>query len=191
MKRLLMAIVCAALLAACERSPSPQVTDIAGVMPPLEFQMVRASDGAGVTARDYRGKVVVLYFGYTQCPDVCPATLSNLAEMLHRLGARASDVRVLFVSVDPARDTLPVLKAYAAAFAPQVEGLRGSADQIARLARRYRVAYGVTPASPGHPYAVMHSDSVFFFDAVGRARFVATSTDDIAGLARDLRMLLP
>jgi protein SCO1 len=164
------------LIAACSPGRGP-VTDITGAMPRLEFAMTRANDGKDVTADDFRGHVVILYFGYTNCPDACPTTLSDLATVLQRLGPKARDVRVLFVTVDPSRDTLPALKAYANAFAPQIDGLRGSNDAIARLARRYRVTYEVTP---GPPYQVMHSDSVFFFDREGHARYVATSVADAA-----------
>jgi protein SCO1/2 len=175
-----------ALLAACAPARGP-VTDIRGAMPDLAFAMMRANDGKAVDASDYRGHVVVLYFGYTNCPDACPTTLSDLATVLHRLGSQANDVRVLFVTVDPNRDTLPVLKAYVNAFAPQIDGLRGSDDAIARLARRYRITYSV---SPGPPYQVMHSDSVFFFDREGRARYVATSVANAALIEADVRVLL-
>lgn len=170
--------------------PRGSVTDITGVMPALEFAMTRANDGKPVRASDYRGKIVVLYFGYTHCPDECPTTLANLASVLTRLGAKAADVRVLFVSVDPDRDTLPVLKSYVQVFAPEIDGLRGSADATAILARRYRVTYQVTPASAEHPYDVMHSDSIFFFDAGGRARLVATSVSHTDAIAADIENLM-
>ncbi|MGC9954733.1 MAG: SCO family protein [Rhizomicrobium sp.] len=179
-----------AALAGCGREKPWHATDIAGAMPRLEFVMTRANDGAPVTAADYRGRVTILYFGYTNCPDICPTTLANLADMLGRLGRDTDKVRVLFVTVDPNRDTLPVLKKYVAAFAPQIDGLSASANALAELARRYRIAYSVTPASLGHPYAVMHSSAVFFFDATGRARLVTLSTDDTAGLAEDVKRLL-
>lgn len=177
------------VLAACAPPRGP-VTDIRDAMPPLEFAMTRANDGKAVEARDYRGRAVILYFGYTNCPDACPTTLSDLTTVLERLGPRAHDVRVLFVTVDPNRDTPAALKAYVNAFAPQIDGLRGSADAIARLARRYRVTYQVTPGSPGHPYEVMHSDSVFFFDGQGQARYVATSVADAAAIAAHVKSLL-
>jgi protein SCO1/2 len=179
------------LLAAC--GPSGTVwhaTDITGAMPALEFTLTRASDGRPVRGTDYRGKVVVLYFGYTHCPDICPATLANLAEAIQKLGPRANDVRVLFVTVDPMRDQAPALAAYARAFAPQVEGLRGTDDQLIDVTRRYRVVYSVTPETQGHPYEVMHSAAAFFFDRSGRARLVTTKTDDVAGLTSDLKQLL-
>ena len=179
------------LLASCGRSTeSWHATDITGSLPELSFSLTRASDGAAVHARDYRGKVVVLYFGYTHCPDICPATLANLADAIKKLGGRADEVRVLFVTVDPARDTAPLLAGYVRAFAPQIDGLRGSDDQLTDIARRYRVVYSVSPDSPGHPHEIMHSTAAFFFNRNGRTRLVATKTGDVAGLAQDLKRLL-
>src|SRR5690348_8226752 len=156
----LAALVLVLALAACSRGEVRNgVSNISGVMPDLAFTMARANDGATVTADSYRGKAVLLYFGYTHCPDACPTTLANLAKVLHDLGSRAKDVRVLFVSVDPQRDTLPILKAYTNSFAPQIDGLRGTDDQIAALARRYRVLYRVEPANENKDTEVMHSDS--------------------------------
>ncbi|HTQ12360.1 MAG TPA: SCO family protein [Rhizomicrobium sp.] len=187
MKRAL--ILLCLLLAACGRGEiRPGVTDIAGAMPDLAFAMTRANDGAGVTAADYRGKAVALYFGYANCPDVCPATLSNLTLALQALGPRARDVRVLFVTVDPKRDTLAALKAYVNAFAPGIDGLRGTPDEIDKLTRRYRVLYSVKPAPAGEE--VMHSAAVFLFDRDGRAREVLLTTDDTKALAGDIGKLL-
>jgi protein SCO1/2 len=179
------------LLAACGDSTAPwHATNITGSMPALEFALTRASDGALVHAGDYRGRVVLLYFGYTHCPDVCPATLVNLSDAIAKLGAQADQVRVLFVTVDPNRDAAPALAAYVRAFAPQIDGLRGTDDQLADVARRYRVIYSVTPDTAGHAYEVMHSAAVFFFDRKGRARLVTTKTDDTAGNTSDLKRLL-
>jgi protein SCO1 len=172
------------LLAGCGKSPT-HMTNISGAMPRLDFHLARASDGLPVMAETYRGKLVVLYFGYTNCPDICPTTLANLTDMLGRV--RNPDVQVLFVTVDPTRDTLAVLKDYAKAFSPQVEGLRGTDNQLATLARAYRVAYTVTP---GPPYTVMHSNAVFFFDRNGRARLVTTDTTNTAAMAEDVTRLL-
>jgi protein SCO1/2 len=111
--------------------------------------------------------------------------LANLADMLAKVNS--PDVRVLFITVDPQRDTLPVLKQYAAAFSPQVDGLTGSDNALADLARRYRVAYSV---KQGPPYEVMHSNAVFFIDRNGATRLVTTSTDDTAAMADDVKRLL-
>jgi protein SCO1/2 len=183
--RLIVALSFVFTLAACGRAEMrPGVTNIAGVMPDLHFAMVRANDGAAITESNYRGKIVILYFGYTHCPDVCPATLSNLADVLKDLGPHAGDVRVLFVSVDPARDTLPELKSYVTAFAPQIDGLRGAPNAIAQLARRFRVLYSVTQTPQGEE--VMHSGSVFVFDRDGHAREVMTQTADTKAVATDV-----
>lgn len=190
MRRLaILAVVLA--LAACGRGePQSGASDISGVMPDLSFNMTRANDGATVTADSYRGKAVLLYFGYTHCPDECPTTLADLATALRDLGPQAKNVRVLFVSVDPARDTPPILKAYVSTFAPEIDGLRGTDDEIAALARRYRVLYRVTPASEGKDVDVTHASSTFFFDPSGHARLVATNTDDTKAIAKDVRSLL-
>lgn len=187
----LASILLLVLLAGCGPSGAGwHQTDITGAMPRLDFEMTRAADGRDVTASDYRGRVVLLYFGYTHCPDVCPATLANLSDVLLKLGSKARGVRVLFVTVDPERDTLPVLAQYVKAFAPEIDGLRGNANALVSLARRYRIAYHVTPASQGRPYTVMHSGAVFTFDRNGRARLVTTNTDDTQAIAVDLSRLL-
>ncbi|MDB5735078.1 MAG: electron transporter [Alphaproteobacteria bacterium] len=179
---LLGALFLALVLAGCSK-PSWHMTDISGAMPRLAFQMT--AEGKPVTAADYRGKVVALYFGYTHCPDVCPATLTDLADMLGKVAS--PDVRVLFVTVDPDRDTDTVLADYAKAFSPQIAGLRGDANALAALARSYRVAYSV---KKGPPYEVMHSNAVFFFDRDGKARLVTTDTSNTAAMAEDVKRLL-
>jgi protein SCO1/2 len=178
------ALLLALMLAACGRG-SFHMTDISGAMPRLDFKLTRASDGRPVTGEDYRGKVVILYFGYTNCPDICPATLANMAGVLSKVAS--PNVRLLFVTVDPKRDTLPVLNRYVHAFSPEFDGLRGSDEELADVARRYRVAYSVDPMPP---YTVMHSNAVFFFDPSGRIRLVTTDTTDTDAIAEDVRRLL-
>ncbi len=182
------------LLAGCGGSDRWHALDVSGSSPPLALTMTRAADGRQVTAADYRGQVVMLYFGYTFCPDICPTTLANLAEILNQLGPLAQQVRVLFVTVDPDRDSASVLAAYVKTFAPQIEGLRGTPDQLAALARRYRIAYSVTPASADHPYEVTHSSAIYIFDASGAARLLASSLGsaqpDLAGTVADLKRLV-
>jgi protein SCO1 len=184
----------AGLLAVPQRAQAWHSTDMLGTLPKLSFTMTRATDGKEVNAADYKGKVTLLYFGYTFCPDVCPTTLLNLTMVLKKLGPLADNVRVLFVSVDPNRDTLHVLKQYAGAFAPQTVGLRGTADQLAALAKRYRVAYSVEPATKDHPYEVTHSSAVYVFGHSGEVRLLfsglATAKPDLDGVADDLRTLV-
>jgi protein SCO1/2 len=168
--------------------------DMTGALPKLAFTMTRASDGKTVTAADYKGKVVLLYFGYTFCPDVCPTTLLNITTMLKKMGKKADDVRVLFVTVDPNRDTLPVLKQYTNAFAPEVVGLRGTPSALANLAKRYRVSYSVTPAHDGKPYAVTHGAAVYVFNRAGDIKLLFTSLSKpnakLAPAAADLRAMV-
>jgi protein SCO1/2 len=182
--RMLAALVLAFLLAGCGRA-GWHMTDISGGSPGLDFHLIRAGDDAAVTGTTYRGKVVALYFGYTHCPDVCPATLANLTDVVKRVNN--PDFRILFVTVDPARDDRATLIAYANAFTPQMDSLSGSANQLADAARRYRVAYSV---QKGPPYEVMHSNAVFFFDRSGKARLVTTDTSDTAAMAEDVTRLL-
>jgi protein SCO1 len=183
-----------ALLAGCGAAPTWHAVDVSGSLPPLSFTMTRSEDGKQVTQADYRGKIVLLYFGYTNCPDVCPATLSEVNDILSRLGPEARDVRMLFVTVDPKRDTAPVLAAYVKNFGSEIDGLRGSPDQLAALARRYRVEYSATPAQGNTPYEVTHSSAIFVFDRSGAARLIVASlsstTPDLAGTTADLKRLV-
>jgi protein SCO1/2 len=169
-------------------------TDMTGALPDLQFTMTRASDGKVVTAADFRGKVVLLYFGYTNCPDVCPTTLMDITTMLKSIGASADDVRVLFVTVDPDRDSLSILKSYTGSFAPQVVGLRGTPDQLATLAKRYRVAYSVKPGAAGEEPEVAHSSAVYVFDQKGAVRLLFSGLSvpnaKLSGMTADLRQMV-
>src|SRR5438067_7050515 len=180
---LLLALVLTPLLGVCSKPAPWHMTDISGAMPRLNFHL--SANGEPVSSEDFRGKVVALYFGYTHCPDVCPTTIANLAQMAEKVNS--PDIRVLFVTVDPERDTDAVMADYAKAFSSQVVGLRGSDNQLADLARRYRVAYQV---QKGPPYEVMHSNAVFFFDRDGKARLVTTDTSDPSAMAEDVKRLL-
>jgi protein SCO1/2 len=183
-----------ALLDGCTGAPGWYGIDLAGSSPALVFSMRRTPDGKEVTEANYRGQIVMLYLGYTFCPDVCPTTLANIAEILQGLGAEAAKVTFLFVTVDPNRDTLPVLADYVKNFGSRMVGLRGTPDQLASLARRYRLVYSVTPASPGHFYEVTHSSAIYVFDGAGAARLLipslATAKPDTAGVAADLKRLV-
>lgn len=189
----LTALSCFALVG-CSHSNSWHDMNVAGSLPPLALRMERANDAKPVSETDYRGKVTLLYFGYTYCPDVCPLTLSNVGRVLSALGSGAKDVKVLFVTVDPGRDSVPVLRQYAAAFFPQLDTLRGDPNALAALARRYRVAYSVIPAVRGGTPEVSHSSVIYVFDRHGKARLLVSSLSsarpDIAGVASDLTRLL-
>jgi protein SCO1 len=181
-------------LAGCDQDQKWHAMNVSGSSPALAFTMTRAADGKQVTQADYRGKIVLLYFGYTFCPDVCPTTLANVASVLEKLGPAAKEVRLLFVTVDPNRDTLPALKEYVKNFAPEIDGLRGTPDELAALARRYRVVYSVRPETKDHPYEVTHSSAIYVFDGTGAARLLvpslASTTPDITGTTADLKRLI-
>ena len=137
-------------------------------------------DGRTVSDRDFRGRWMLVYFGYTFCPDVCPTTLNQVAEAMDKLGPKADGVAPVFITVDPARDTPSVVKQYAAAFTPRLVGLTGTPDAIAAVAREYRVYYAVhrTGAGPGD-YTMDHSSILYLVDPAGR--FVAPIRADGSG----------
>jgi protein SCO1/2 len=162
---------------------------IRGLVPGLSFTL-NDDHGHTVHGDSYAGKVVLLYFGFSNCKLACPETLSKLAAALHRIGPQAQNVRVLFVSVDPHRDTPQKLAAYTRSFAPQMIGLTGTQDQLRRVARRYRVAYSYGKDYPRGSYAVYHSSAVFVFDREGRARLLVQGKDSVAAVAADLKRLL-
>lgn len=192
---MLLGLAVIAGVSGCKDKSPFHATDLTGSsIPDLKFTMTRATDGKVVTAADYKGKVVLLYFGYTYCPDVCPLTLANTVQVLQKLGDDAQKVRVLFVTVDPDRDTLPVLKDYTSAFSPQVDGLRGTPDQIAALAKRYRVAYSVKKSKTPSDYVVTHSSAIYAFAPDGKVRLLITTLSGndptITETADDLRHII-
>lgn len=178
-----------AMLGACKDEQPWRLVDVNDTLPRLSLTMIRASDGKVVGANDYRGKVVVLFFGFTFCPDICPTTLANLTAALERLGPVAEEVSVLFVTVDPNRDTTEVLKEYVGSFSPRIDGLRGTADQLADLARRYRAAYSVEPTADGRSFEVMHGSTLYVFDRSGEIRLLSPNADKVDDFVADLRRL--
>lgn len=185
-----LTLLCAALcLCACAPQEPGRLKDISGLVPDLEFSMTDAA-GTPVTAADYRAKAVLLFFGYTHCPDVCPTTLARLQAAIGALRAHRDEVRVLFVTVDPARDSGALLARYASAFGPEVVGLRGTPQQLEALTRRYRVTYALGAPDASGNYDVAHSGGVFVFDGSGRGRLLARPEDSAPAIAADLERLL-
>lgn len=187
--RFLPLLLAALLLTGCGGDLSWKTKSIANVMPDLQFTLTNG-DGRTVQASDYDGKVKLLYFGYTHCPDVCPLTLATVAQALHHLGKRADAVRVLFVSVDPKRDTPQILKSYANAFGPHFVGLTGTQPQLQALAKRYRVAYGYGKPDANGNYEVFHSAAIFVFGRDGEARLLMNEKDGAKAMAHDLGQLV-
>jgi protein SCO1/2 len=180
-------VLLALLVASCGSGEPWHAKNVRGMIPDLAFDMT-SDEGREMQAADVRGAVVLLFFGYTHCPDVCPTTLARLSQAIKTMGDKGRGVRILFVTVDPARDPPALLHGYVKAFSPQAIGLRGSTAQLDALCRRYRVAYGVDAPDAQGNYAVSHSSAVFAFDAEGKARLLIQpelSADDIAAdLAR-------
>ena len=131
------------------------------------FSLV-SSDGVPVTDRSYRGKFLLVYFGYTYCPDVCPTTLNNIAQALVQLGNKADALTPLFISVDPKRDTPQVMGNYVKAFDPRIVGLTGSAAQIAAVAKEYHIYYAPQPADKAGDYLIDHSSFIYLMDRNGK-----------------------
>ena len=192
--RWLLAMLLAAaglLIAGCQHGePLPfRLTQVTGHMPDLDFHLVD-DGGKPVAGRDYRGKVALLYFGYTHCPDVCPLTLAHLHVVMQRLGPLADGARILFVSVDPARDTPKVMHAYVNAFDQRAVGLTGKPGDIEALSKRYRSAFSREPDPGDGNYEVSHSSAIYVFDAEGHARLLFTPVDSQDDLVHDLHLLL-
>ena len=167
------------------------IHNVRGFLPDLHFTL----EGAGnktITQANFKGKTVVLFFGYASCPDICPTTMVQLSQVMHELGPEAKNVRILFVSVDPHRDTPDKLQAYVDTFDKHAIGLTGTEKQIADVARRYRVSYQIEKPKPGQGdnYEVSHSRGIYIFDAQGRARLLAADSESVPALTRSLQALL-
>ncbi len=192
LRRALAALAClllAAALAGCERSPKFMASDVTGTSFGRDFALTD-QHGAPRALADFRGKAVVLFFGYTHCPDVCPTTLAELAEAMKRLGADAQRVQVLFVTVDPERDTPELLAQYVPAFDPSFLGLRGDAEATARVTREFKILVQKHEgASPGN-YTVDHSAGTFIFDPQGRLRLYVSYGQGPDVFTHDIRALL-
>ncbi len=180
----------AGLLAACSQSkPTFAAIDITGAEYARDFNLTD-HNGQPRTLKDFAGKVVVVFFGYVQCPDVCPTTMLELAEAKKMLGKDGERLQGLFVSVDPERDTPQVLKAYMANFDPSFLALYTTADKLEALAREYKVYYkkveGPTPTS----YSVDHSAGCYVYDPQGKLRLYTRYGSGAAPLAADIKLLL-
>jgi protein SCO1 len=188
--RHLAAVALAASLLACTAGgPQFKASDITGSSFGRDFEL---RDPQGNTRRlaDFRGKAVAVFFGYTQCPDVCPTTLAALAEAMKALGPDADRVQVLFVTVDPERDTPALLAQYVPAFDPRFLGLYGDAEATARTAREFKIIYQKVPGSSAGTYTMDHSAGTYVFDPQGRLRLYVANGQGADVFAHDLRELL-
>jgi protein SCO1 len=185
------AAACAAsLLAGCgERKPQFKAIDLTGADYAHDLQLPDA-DGHVRSLKDFRGKVVVLFFGYTQCPDVCPTTLAEIAQAKQLLGAAGARVQGVFVTLDPERDTPQVLKAYLANFDPTFVALRGTPQQIAAVAKDFKIFYQKVPGKTPGSYTLDHSAAAYVYDPQGRLRLYTRYGSGPQALASDVKLLL-
>ena len=177
-------------LAGCtEAKPSFNAVDMTGADYAKDVAL-KDADGQPRTLRDFKGKVVVLFFGFAQCPDVCPTTMSEMAQVKQQLGKDADKLQVLFVTVDPERDTPAVMKAYMGAFDPSFVALIPTPDQLAAMAKDYKAYYkkveGKTPTS----YSMDHSAASYIYDMQGRLRLYARYGAGVAPMVADVQALI-
>jgi protein SCO1/2 len=190
MKPLLAALFCiAALLAGCSEPKRFVSTDLSMVDWGKDFSLTN-HHGKPARLADFRGKAVVMFFGYTQCPDVCPTTLATLRETMALLGDDANRVQVLFVSVDPARDTPQLLAQYVPAFHPSFLGVYADDKATAALAKDFKVFYARQPGTTPGSYSIDHSTGSYVFDPQGKLRLLIRHGESPANVAADLKLLL-
>ena len=180
----------AVLLVACSASkPQFEGIDITGADYAHDFHLTDTS-GAPRALADYRGKVVVLFFGYTQCPDVCPTTMADLRTVMQKLGDEAARVQVVFVTLDPERDTPAVLGQYVPGFDPRFVGLLGDAATIEKTAKEFKVFYQRNPGPTPTSYTLDHTAGTYVFDAQGRIRLFLRQGQSADAITHDLKLLM-
>ncbi|MBW8897294.1 MAG: SCO family protein [Massilia sp.] len=198
MKKLLPALVAACALtvsiAACDKLPGKQQvafqnTDVTGLDYAKGFSLTDHT-GKPRTLADFKGKVVVVFFGYTQCPDVCPTTMAEMATVMQKLGPLADQVQVLFITLDPERDTQQLLASYVPAFDKRFVGLRGTPEQTAKTAKEFKVFYAKVPGSDPNSYTIDHTAGSYVFDRDGRLRLFIRHGQGPDPIVHDLRQLL-
>jgi protein SCO1/2 len=199
MKKLLPVLVAACALtvsiAACDKLPGKQQqvafqnTDVTGLDYAKGFALTDHT-GKPRTLADFKGKVVVVFFGYTQCPDVCPTTMAEMASVMQKLGPLADQVQVLFITLDPERDTQQLLASYVPAFDKRFIGLRGTPEQTAKTAKEFKVFYAKVPGSDPNSYTIDHTAGSYVFDRDGRLRLFIRHGQGPDPIVHDLRQLL-
>jgi len=195
-RRFLLALGLAALmpLAACDKTPGNasvpyNAVDITGATYGRTLSLPDA-DGRTRTLADFKGKIVVVFFGFTQCPDVCPGTLAELAQVKKSLGPDGDKVQGVFITVDPARDTPEVLKGYVSSFDPGFVALRGTPEQTAATAKDFKVYFAKVPGKSEGSYSVDHTAGAFVFDTKGQVRLFTKYGSGAEALTSDLRKLI-
>lgn len=177
------------LLVACQPAHKFQNTDISGATYGREFALTDHT-GKPRTLADFKGKVVTMFFGYTQCPDVCPTTMVEMTEVMKQLGADADKVQVLFITIDPERDTQALLAQYVPGFDPRFLGLTGTSEQVAATAKEFKVFYQKVPGQTESSYTMDHFAGMYVFDPAGRIRLFVRYGQKPEAIANDIRALL-
>jgi len=196
-RRLVLAAAAASalVLAGCERAApvAPphkfNAIDLTGAEYARQFELTDF-DGRRRTLADFKGKVTAVFFGYTQCPDACPTTMAELAGIAKSLGPDASRLQVVFITVDPARDTAALLKNYVTNFNPSFVALRGDDAQTKAVAKEFKVFYEKVPGKTPDSYTMDHTAGTYVFDTQGRIRLFARQNMDAAELTDDIKALL-
>ncbi len=171
------------------KPPSFQNTDVTGLPYASGFALTD-HNGKPRTLADFKGKVVVMFFGFTQCPDVCPTTMAEMAGVMKELGPLADQVQVLFVTVDPERDTQALLAQYVPAFDKRFLGLYGDAAATAQVAKEFKVFYAKAPGKTPGSYSMDHTAGSYVFDKNGKVRLFLRHGQGAAPIVHDLRQLL-
>ncbi len=187
-KRFAALTVLAGLAACGSQDITFKGTDITGTHLGRDMALTD-QDGQARTLASYAGKVQVYFFGFTQCPDVCPSALAEMAEVMKQLGSDAENVQVALISVDPDRDTQEVLKAYVAAFDPRFVALRGNAEQTRATAASFKAYYARAPQKDGG-YSMDHTAAFYIIDRKGEARVLASPNLGVPALVHDIKALL-
>ena len=176
-------------LSACSEKPAFINSDITGLDFAKDFSLTD-HNGKARTLADFKGKVVLVFFGYTQCPDVCPTTMAEMAAVMQQLGGQADKLQVLFITVDPERDTQTLLFKYVPAFDPRFLGLFGNAAATAKVAKGLKVFYQKVPGKQPGNYSMDHTAGSYVFDPQGRVRLFVRHGQGAAPILHDIKMLL-
>ena len=191
-RRLITSLLVVPWVAACDRGPgaaSFKAVDITGAEYAADFELPDA-DGRRRRLADFKGKVTVVFFGFTHCPDVCPTTLLELAAVKKALGADGARVQGIFITVDPERDTPPLLKAYVGNFGADFVALRGTVEETKAVAKQFKVFFAKVPGSREGQYSMDHTAGSYVFDSQGKVRLFTRYGTGAKALRHDLKLLL-